>query len=152
MRVPRPGFPRFSFWLIVLASTAVSCSSSSRPELFPVRGKVLVKNKPAGGVLLTFLPAGEKDPTPFRPLAITSEDGSFLVTTDEEDGAPAGEYVVTMVWKDAAPTKAKKDKNIQMMMGSPQVDKLGGKYADRKKGLKVKIEKGPNELKTFELK
>ncbi len=153
MHIPCLGFLRGSFLLIALALTAASCSSSSRPQLFPVRGKVVVNDKAAEGVLLTFLPASEKDPTPLRPLAISSEDGTFTVKTDEEEGAPAGEYVVTMVWKqDAPPPNAKKGKAISMKMGSEQIDKLGGKYVDRKKGFKVKIEKGPNELKPFEVK
>ena len=141
-----------AFCFVAFALFTVSCSSNSKLELSPVKGTVLVKDKPAGGVLLTFIPVTEtSSATPLRPIAITAEDGTFTVNTDEDEGAPAGEYMVTAVWMQDPPA-AKKSKKISMTMGDgDRVDKLGGKYRDRTKGIKVTIKKGANELDPIKL-
>jgi hypothetical protein len=152
MHVPISRFFRCAFFFIALALIGVSCSSGKQ-ELFPVRGKVLVEDKPAAGVLVTFIPVVESKGTPLRPIATTSEDGAFTVTTDEEIGAPAGDYVVTMVWmQDAPPPTVKKGVPISMKMNADRVDKLKGNYRDTKKGFKVTIKNGANELEPFKLK
>jgi hypothetical protein len=153
MHFPLFRYSKFTLCFISITLLGVSCSSNGKRELSPVRGKVLVKDKPAAGVTLLFIPAVESSGTPLRPLAITSEDGSFTVTTDEEQGAPPGEYTVTMTWmQDAPPPAAKKgSKSISMQMGGDRVDKLGGKYRDPKKGFKVTLKKGANDLEPFKL-
>ena len=151
MHFPLLRYSKYILCFISITLLGVSCSSNAKLELSPFRGKVLVKDKPAAGVLLVFIPAVERSGTPLRPIAITSEDGSFTVTTDEEDGAPAGEYTVTMSWMQDAPPPAKKDKSLTMQMGTPRVDKLGGRYRDPKNGIKVTLKKGANELEPFKL-
>jgi hypothetical protein len=151
MYFPFFGYRKVILCFIAFGLFAVSCSSNAKLELSPVKGTVLVKDKPAGGVLLTFIPVTESaGATPLRPIAITAEDGTFIVRTDEEEGAPAGDYMVTAVWMQDAPA-AKKTKTISMKMGEDRVDKLGGKYRDRTKGIKVTIKKGANDLDPFKL-
>jgi hypothetical protein len=139
--------------MIGLALSCVSCSSGKpKLDLIPVHGKVLIKDKPAAGVLLTFLPASEGDTTSPRPFAKSSEDGTFEVLTNDEEGAPAGDYVVTAVlMQDAPAADAKKGEAISMSMARDPVDKLGGKYNARAKGIKVKVEKGVTELAPIKL-
>jgi hypothetical protein len=153
MRIPglRDNKTVFGFMLLVLMG--VSCSSGKpKLDLTPVHGKVFYRDQPAAGVLIMFLPANENDTKAARPLATTEPDGSFIVLTDDEEGAPAGDYVVTMQWLQEAPAPAaKKGEAVSMSMGSEPVDKLKGRYVDRKKGFKVKVEKGKAELEPFKL-
>jgi hypothetical protein len=135
---------------IAFALSDVSCSSGAK--LFSVRGRVLVNGKPAAGVLVVFLPSSEGDPKAAHPIATTAEDGTFSLATDDEDGAPAGDYVVTMQWQQnvLVPTR-KTGESISGRMNNDPVDKLRGRYLDRKKGFNVRIEKKDNELPPFKL-
>ncbi len=147
------------FCLMAFAFIGMSCSSKPKLELFPVRGKVLFKDKPAAGVLLTFIPTADGTGKAPRPIAMTEEDGTFSAVTNDEEGAPAGNYVVTLAWMQTPDVKkgesmpdVKKGESISMRLTNDPVDKLNGKYRDQKNGIKVTIEKGPNELKPFDLK
>ncbi len=128
----------------------LSCSSKPKYDLVPVHGKVLYKDQPAGGVLLMFLPPNEADTTSARPLATTEPDGTYTLVTGDDDGAPVGDYVVILQWL-KQPADSKNANNGSMVMGGEPVDALKGKYIDRKKGFKVKVEKGKPELETFKL-
>jgi hypothetical protein len=147
--------PRRNGWLIccfTIALCTVSCSSKEKFELFPVHGKVLVKEKPAGGVMLMFLPPVEGDSKAARPLGFTQDDGSFTVVTNDEDGAPAGDYLVTMQWlQNPSQPGQNKGQSTPSAAGDEPIDKLGGRYLDRKKAFKVNITKGKNDLPTFKL-
>jgi hypothetical protein len=151
MNVPFSRYGKCTFCLIALALIAISCSSKKKYELLPVRGKVLVNDKPAKGVLVMFLPAVEGPDAP-HPVATTAEDGTFALVTDEDDGAPAGDYIVTMQWlKEAPAPNSKKGEAISMRMSGDPVDDLKGKYIERKNGIKVKIQKGVEEVPPFKL-
>ena len=137
--------------LLHLLCALATLSRSSKPkfDLVPVHGKVLYKDQPAGGVLLIFLPPNETDTTSARPLATTEKDGTFTLVTGEEEGAPVGDYIVIMQWL-KQPPPAKNAEPGAMVMGGEPVDALKGKYIDRKKGFKVKVEKGKTELQLNE--
>ena len=124
------------FWLSVFSLHA-ACSSKpadeeDRKPVFPVKGKVLVGNKPAASAFLLFVPVNEpaesKDP---RPRAEVQPDGSFALSTyGEEDGAPAGDYIVTLTWPD-----------------EEQSDRLKGRFSDPTKSkLRAKVKPEPNDL------
>lgn len=137
---------------LALALVSLSCSGKSKLDLVPVQGKVLFKDAPAGGVLVMFLPANESDTKAARPVATTEPDGTFTLVTEDEDGAPVGDYVVTLQWlQETQSGAAKKGEQVSMSMGGEPVDKLKGKYIDRKKGFKVKVEKGKTQLEPFKL-
>ena len=84
-----------------------------------------------------------------RPRAKTDAQGKFVLWTYERgDGAPAGEYDVTVVWRgkltgdDVHPDEA-----------DAGPDKLKGRYAEpAKSGLTATIASGKNELPAFQLK
>jgi hypothetical protein len=87
--------------------------------------------------------AGGDNFTP-NPYARVEDDGSFeLNTYSKHDGAPAGDYVVTVVWKKAVtPTSRERGPDL-----------LKGRFADpRKSQLRVQITPGNNELQTLQLK
>jgi len=74
--------------------------SSAEPSFYAVEGKVLVDGEPAENVNVAFHPlSGDK--TSVCPVGRTNSRGIFhLMTRSDADGAPAGEYSVTLVWPD----------------------------------------------------
>jgi hypothetical protein len=74
--------------------------SDVRLETFPVTGSLNVDGKPAPGATLVFHPVKvEGDTLGAAPNARVKDDGSFSVSSyGANDGAPAGEYTVTVSW------------------------------------------------------
>jgi hypothetical protein len=128
---------------VALAALAGGGCGKNRAPVYPVTGKVLVKGQPAEGAFLVFHPkeAGDKD-TP-RPYATTDADGSFKLTTfDTGDGAPAGDYRVTVVWRP-------KPKSTMEAEGP---DRLGDRYGNAASSpIQATVGKGPTNLEPFKL-
>lgn len=88
-------------WLagaLVMVLGLIGCSGGPKPA-FPVSGKVVdAEGKAARGAMIVFHPTPEEtDPT--KPVARVDERGEFKLTTYAEgDGAPAGDYAVTIIW------------------------------------------------------
>src|SRR5258707_3086026 len=79
----------------------VSGCGGDGPRLYPVKGVVRINGEPAKDVNVVFTPvaAPEGGATPLSPSAVTGEDGSFrLMSIKPGDGAPAGEYQVTIIY------------------------------------------------------
>jgi hypothetical protein len=71
-----------------------------RLAVFPVSGRVEFENQAASGAFLVFHPVGKDGPEVVRPSALVKPDGTFTATTYEAgDGAPEGEYAVTVEWR-----------------------------------------------------
>jgi hypothetical protein len=92
---------------LLIASLAVGCGKS-RPAIkgkmpvFPVKGKVIMDGQPMAGATIIFSPTQDfpQGSAQQRPHAVVGDDGTFQVSTyDINDGAPAGEYKVTISWK-----------------------------------------------------
>jgi hypothetical protein len=125
-------------------------SCSHQAGLYPVHGKVLYKNQPIEGVLVTFHPRGANLHT-LLPVGQTQEDGTFTLTTGQDEGAPAGEYVVTFTYPQQAEPKGKK-KGMTMQRFTPE-DRFKGAYASEATSkIKVEIKPSNNELEPFSLK
>lgn len=87
----------------LVLSTLMMCSGcSSAPEgppTYPVKGKVLYQGQPASGAFVVFHPKAKIDGVDGPPTAQVKADGTFELTTrGAMDGAPAGEYAVTIEW------------------------------------------------------
>jgi hypothetical protein len=84
---------RLSYALVAMVSlTFVGCGGSGVPPV-PVSGKVLWKGQPVTEATITFLSKTGGRSASGR----TSADGSFTLTTNRTgDGAPPGEYAVTV--------------------------------------------------------
>jgi hypothetical protein len=73
---------------------------SAEPRLYAVEGNVLVNGEPAENLNVAFHPL-DGGRNLFCPVGRTDSKGTFHLTTRlGEDGAPAGEYSVTLVWPD----------------------------------------------------
>ena len=109
----------------------------NQKPVHPVKGSVTVAGQPAVGAFVLFTPVNEvPDATDPRPRAEVEPDGSFAVSTyGSRDGAPAGEYIVTIKWTDR-----------------DEPDRLQGRYADATTStLRANIKEGSNELPPFKL-
>ena len=138
-----------------VAALALGCGDS-KVNLFPVSGQVLFQGKPAEKALIVLhdsRPAAELRGIPI-PRATTDKDGRFKLSsysTDAFDGAPAGNYVVTIVFPDAAASSAQgEDVDPESVDESPDI--LRGKYASPDTSpLKAEIKEGENNLPVFDV-
>jgi len=133
--------------LLVLGCVVLGCGPGgpSKKVCYAVKGELTVGGKPAEGATVMFQP---RDANPAEwsegyPRAKVGPDAKFQVSTyGENDGAPAGEYVILVTWE--APNPGNEE--------ASGPDRLGGKYIDPAKSqLKATIEPRPNELPAIRL-
>jgi hypothetical protein len=132
--------------LLALAVLTVSgCGRGNRLPSFPVRGQVFYQGRPAREALVIFHPvATGEEFAEVRPTGRVEADGSFTLTTYRaNDGAPAGEYHVTIDWREhTAPVEG----------APPGRSLLPPRYANPQSSqLHVRIREGTNELEPFKL-
>jgi hypothetical protein len=81
----------------------LGCGSADRARLpvYPTSGRLSVGGKPVQGVSVVLNPI-EGSPAARKglsPSATSDESGGFVISTyAQDDGAPAGEYKVTLQW------------------------------------------------------
>ena len=77
--------------------TVVGCGSGGSATT-PVTGRVVVDGRPAANAIVTLHPADGR-PAAEKPVGTAGPDGEFDLTTGTTgDGAPPGEYRVTVSW------------------------------------------------------
>jgi hypothetical protein len=125
----------------MLAVLCPACSSG-RKAVHPVRGQILVDGKPAAQAQVLFHPA-EKDTDQLQPAGQTDDEGYFNLTSYvNSDGAPAGDYTVTVTWFRVF---RRGDEAIRQNV-------LPRRYAvPDSSQLKVTVNKGKNELSALQL-
>lgn len=122
---------------VAISVCSLGCGGEDwQVETFPAQGQVEVNGEPAAGAVVELHPVGAPpDERNSRPWGIVQENGVFTLSTYETgDGAPAGEYAVTLRWPPdvAQPSLA---------------DRLGGAYMrPQDSRWKVTISEGENEL------
>ena len=132
--------------LLASALAATGCGGSG---LSPVKGQVFYKGEPAAGAMLAFHPKGSIG-VPNKPTATAGADGSFTVSTlAANDGAPDGEYGVTVVWLKPPAGAARAIDSERAAAGA--TDRLNGKYADPKNPKLTATVKGATTLPRFDL-
>lgn len=138
--------------LAVLLTLLAGCGGSSKPAAVKAGGKVVYrKNTPTPGALIVFHPLDPNFEKTIggKPFATVRDDGTFALTTYEEgDGAPAGEYGVTVDWKGP-----KKDKGAKFALsgeggGSSGPSVLNPKYGDPQ-NLVIKVTVKPGQANDF---
>jgi hypothetical protein len=79
--------------------TLAGCGGPSRTPVYKTAGKVTFQNQPIDGAFLVLHPKNSIGTELPRPIAHVKPDGTFEPTTFESgDGAPVGEYIVTVEW------------------------------------------------------
>jgi len=126
--------------LAVLLAMSLGCSNSGKAGIYPVRGKVVIDGQPAQGAIVTLYPVAG-GATSARSMATTNADGSFQVSTfGKYDGAPSGEYAVTLVWPEYNEA------------GEAGSDRLKGRFATVAKPFtKITVAERENVLDPFEV-
>jgi hypothetical protein len=115
------------FALVACTLAAVSgCGESN--GLYPVHGQVNYKGEPAAGVTLYFhREGGEPSGLPV-PMAVTEQDGSFVVRSgDLGKGASPGSYHILLEWRDHSPASSQ----VTLASFSPPASGGGGRKAGR---------------------
>ena len=125
---------------VIAVGLLAGCGGDGGVPLYPASGQVLVNGQPAAGVEVRLHPAdrpGDLDAP--RPFAVTRENGSFeLGTFAEGDGAPAGRYLVSLVWPEEPARR------------EPPEDRLNWAYSDpHKSALRATIAEGETALEPF---
>ena len=136
----------------MLIALFVAGCGNGKPEAVATGGKVVFrKTTPAAGALVVFHPT---DPTyekriGGKPFAKVQDDGTFVLTTYAEgDGAPEGEYGVTIDWRG----KAKESKFSFGDGGPVGAPLLNPKYGNPQQPvLKATVKKGDANQFTFEV-
>ena len=141
-----------SSWVRAVATLAVlvtaGChkqAAGDRVPVVPVAGAVVFDGKPTPGALVVFHPVlGSQSSTP-PAHGTVKDDGTFELTTyTANDGAPPGEYQVTVEWRRLV------DDNGEKRLG-PNV--LPGRYSQAKTtDLVVRVAEGPNSLPPLQVK
>jgi hypothetical protein len=138
----------FRILLLLGMAAAAGCGRTSpqfesRPT-FPVEGSVLIQGKPAEGVHVFLHPA---DPSQRgKPRGVTDGGGRFrLRTYREDDGAPAGNYAVTVYWPARHGPDVANDDQLPP-------DRLAGRFINPKTtSLRATVGAGPTTLPPLEI-
>jgi hypothetical protein len=118
-----------AWFCVSLLLVAVGCGSNE-PQLqtvVPVAVDVRVQGAPAVNAIVTFHPTSDDPATALatRPRGTVGADGIARLTSYySDDGAPEGDYLVTIVWPNAK--TARED-------DPPAPDRLQGRYAHPKR-------------------
>lgn len=135
--------------LALVLPLLAGCGQAGK-EVYPVTGEVLYKGKqPCAGALVVFHPKGATGVAVDRPNAVVREDGTFTLSTfADHDGAPPGEYGVTVVWQKSRVTASKVGGDLAGRLKTPDV--LKGRYGDpRSPRLKATVEKRATTVPRF---
>jgi hypothetical protein len=148
-RTANRSFPAIGTMLFGLAASALlaGCSRSGPPRVptHVAKGSISYQGQPIAGAFLVLHPKEGVRPDVPTARAQVSPDGTFAVSTyDQADGAPAGEYVVTVEWK--KPVKVNGDYVLSQNL-------LPAKYSSRATSdLVVSIAAGKNDLPPLALR
>lgn len=137
-------------WALLMGISGCG-QTEQRRDVVPVRGQVFWQSKPAAGALVVLCPDGAAAAAGWPegyPRAVAGEDGSFRIGTyDQEDGAPEGQYKVTITWMMPSPKSERSDSEALT------VDRLAGKYGDpAASAFSVTVAAPESELPRLDLK
>lgn len=135
-----------------LSSAGCGGPPEGQLETHPVSGRVIINGEPAEGCIVAFVPSDPELKGEVMPGGTTDAKGRFQLTTYETgDGAPAGEYGVTLRWE----AKDWPGREEQMKFDPVEPvgpDRLQEQFASSEKsGLQVTVTEGENELEPFRL-
>jgi hypothetical protein len=134
-------------YLAALLCLFTGCGSSDdvAVELHPVRGEISFQGKPIAGAIVSLHPkvVGATDAP--NPRASVQADGRFeLSTFAQHDGAPAGDYVLTVQWFRPV------DRNGDVVPGPNVLPKKYSKPETSK--IDIRVASGSNDLPAITLR
>jgi hypothetical protein len=135
--------------ILVLLILGFGCSAkqnANRPKVHPVSGKILVAGKPAVGAQVVLFETDRAGTNAYRPHGKVGVDGIYRLTTfTTNDGAPDGDYALTVTWP-SPPVKGQSE-------DEDGPDRFAKRYADyRRPAAQIKITSEINELAPIDLK
>jgi hypothetical protein len=127
--------------ILALAALCPACSSGRKP-VHKVHGQVFVDGRPAAQAQVLLHPTGN-DAEELRPAGQTDDQGHFQLTSYiNGDGAPAGDYAVTVTWF----------RVYQARGDVVRYNALPPRYAAAQTSqLRATVNKGDNSLSPFKL-
>lgn len=128
--------------LVAVAVCAAAGCGRGRKAVYPVQGSLVdSEGKPIAGATVFFCPVENYFDNHDKPGGFSDKDGKFTLTTyDNGDGAPAGDYVVTVEWRVPGG-------DVPRKKAQPFPDRLKGKFSDPSNSpLRATIAKGPNSI------
>lgn len=123
------------------------CGSAKQPwEItHPASGQVTFNGYPIKGAQVVLTPVDPKIPVTVRPTGETDESGKFVLgTQDKSDGAPEGDYKVTVTWTPLDNSTGSPVRGSNLI--PPQYSQLDQTQ------LQVKVAKGGSQFQTFEIR
>jgi len=144
-------------FVVCIGLVSVTLSSGcgkSAPQIkgklpvFPVQGKLLIDGQPMANATIILNPVRKwpNGTAPQRPRAFAGSDGTFKVSTySNDDGAPAGDYKVTISWKgDVSGVTSEQQAELP--------EKAPASFQEaRSSRLRIKVNEEKNELPTWDL-
>ena len=126
--------------LATVASTfAAGCSRNNHTPVYPVQGQILLNGKPLSEAIVTFHPQGNAAAEPL-PSAHTDAEGRFKLTSFAPgDGAPEGDYAISLVCFRAHPIRRGYETDATNIVPRRYADAATSK-------LTATVVRGPNEL------
>ena len=130
--------------LAVFAGLVSGCGQSEpeRVAVQPVTGQVTFQGKPAAGAFVVFHSKAEKGKFP-PPTAQVDKQGNFtLGTYSRDDGAPVGEYAVTVVLRKSIEKDGEFEQGPNLLppqYSKPATTKLNIRIADGANSVPLKI-------------
>ena len=135
-------------WLLPALALCLGSCSGGGPRLNPVKGTLLYRSKPLADATVSFHLVGAT-PDTHPSTGRTDEDGTFTLETGGREGAPAGEYKVTVTSSQQTKTKLQ---GFSMGEKPEVVDRFKGAFANAARSQITEVVKnGPNEF-TIDLK
>lgn len=126
----------------LISLLGVGCGNDTPPSadrpLHPVSGRVIMNGRPVAGVVVRLHPLNQVfDPDVPHPTGTTDAEGVFQLGLDDgREGAPQGQYLVTLEWP----------------AGDGRSDRLGGVFAEPDgSGLTAVIDSSTTELPPIEI-
>jgi hypothetical protein len=144
--------------LVVMLGVTVlaGCSKHGPPPIkgtklavFPVKGKLMMDGKPMVAAAIIFNPVTQfpKGSAQVQPRATADENGDFTVWTyANDDGAPAGDYKITISWKGAEAVGLTDGGRGEIDEKVPEAFQTA-----RTSKIRIKVKEEPNTLPTWDL-
>jgi len=131
--------------VVALCSVAGCGGGPKAPECAPVKGSAKYKNKPLAEAMIVFHRVGGDVEGNQKPMATTDANGNFSLTTfHQNDGAPPGEYAITVELR--APVVV----GEEVIRNGPNL--LPKRYSQPdSSGLKYTVVEGDNEVPLIEI-